>query len=174
MITKGCAGYPVKRSPNDNNALPKGVANLLDARRTKNAAPLAEGHGANGITKAEQEAQSLHSLFEQAEAIAKEMPLNELSLDLIEALHCVIEIIDTLEGDPDFEPWLGWTDCTLVYATPPVLRNGVPVRVMPYETNVFLDDREVEHDEENTAQSFANEMPWDEFSHVSFQGARNV
>lgn len=45
----------------------------------------------------------LHSLMKRAKEIATELPVSDASSELSEAIHRVIEILDDLEGDPDFE-----------------------------------------------------------------------
>lgn len=69
----------------------------------ESAAPVAAGNGARAIHKAEQKAPSLYTLMRQAQSIANEMPVTDLSIELMDALHVIIEILDELEGDPDFE-----------------------------------------------------------------------
>lgn len=73
---------------------------------TKNAAPSAKGHGAETTSK-ELKASDLYSLMRQAQTIAKELRLTDPSIELMDAIHTVIGILDDLEGDPDFEPELG-------------------------------------------------------------------
>ena len=79
----------------------------------------------------------LRTLTEQADRIA-------LDADhfTARAYQELIEALDTAEGDPDFEPWLGWTDLTPVYPHRPIYSAGRLVMLVPYETNYAQDDRE--------------------------------
>ena len=74
--------------------------------KMKNAAPSAKGHGVETASK-EPKAPNLYSLMRQAQTIAKELPLTDPSVELMDAIHTVIGILDDLEGDPDSEPELG-------------------------------------------------------------------
>ena len=69
----------------------------------ESAATSAKVNGASAIHKAEQKAPDLHTLMRQAQSIANEMPVTDLSIELMDALHVIIETLDALEGDPDFE-----------------------------------------------------------------------
>jgi len=79
----------------------------------------------------------LRTLIEQADRIA-------LDADYFtaRAYQELIEALDAAEGDPDFEPWLGWTDLTPVYPRRPIYRDGSLVKLTPFETNHAQDDRE--------------------------------
>ena len=91
------------RTSNARNWHKVGTQRSSDVLKCESAAPLAGGHGARAIHKAKQKAPSLYTLMKQAQSIANEMPVTDLSVELMDALHVIIETLDKLEGDPDFE-----------------------------------------------------------------------
>ena len=79
----------------------------LQLGRSKNAAPLAEGHGADAIIKAEHKAPDLHTLLKRSRAIALEVDVASLTGEQLEQLARLVEIADDYEPDADLEPSLG-------------------------------------------------------------------
>ena len=137
---------------------------------SKNAVPLAEGHGANAHCKAELKAHELYTLLDDVEATANLLDAFGLTIAQQRVLAELIDLADDLSPDADLEPWLGWTDTLPVFTNPPVLKNGWPVRVFPYETNSFQDDREDDPADagELTEQGFQNIRQGDEFCGLTF------